>query len=70
MSKEQGDWYSIQIWLTVNNRSQSWLASRLGVTRQTIHLWKKADKIKRVHRLAIAYVTGTAVEQLFFKEGV
>lgn len=70
MNNNTGDWYAVQIWLLSNQRSQSWLASRLGITRQTIHLWKKAGKIKLIHQLAIAYVTGESVEQLFFKEEV
>tara|TARA_R100001443_G_scaffold91491_1_gene98088 strand:- start:692 stop:889 length:198 start_codon:yes stop_codon:yes gene_type:complete len=64
MSKDN-DWYSVQIWLDTHERSQSWLADKLGISRQAVHNWKKQKKIKRIHQLAICYITGSVHDQLF-----
>ena len=45
MNKDN-DWYMVQIWLDTNERSQSWLADKLGISRQAVHNWKKQKKIK------------------------
>ena len=40
MSKDN-DWYSIQLYLDVNERSMAWLSRRLGVHINTIRSWKR-----------------------------
>ena len=63
MSKDN-DFYALNIWLAANDRSQSWIAKRLEIHKQTITQWKKTGKIPTASKLAICYVTGQSYEQL------
>jgi len=65
MGDNMNDFYLVKIWLDANERSQNWLANRLELHKQTIHIWKKTGKIPHQSKLAICYVTGTNYEQLF-----
>jgi DNA-binding XRE family transcriptional regulator len=64
MSKSN-DFYALSIWLAANDRSQSWIAKRLEIHKQTITQWKKQNKVPQHMKLAICYVTGTNYEQLW-----
>jgi DNA-binding XRE family transcriptional regulator len=59
------EFYSLNLWLRENERSQSWLARRLQVHKVTISQWKKNNKVPHTMKLAICQVTGTTYEQLW-----
>jgi|TARA_Y100001937_G_C7133776_1_gene338893 transposase-like protein len=57
--------YLLDIWLTTNERTNSWIARRLEINRVTISQWRKQNKVPMQSKLAICYVTGTSYEQLW-----
>ena len=65
MSKKDDTFYLLDAWLKTHERSQSWIAKRLEIHKQTITQWKKQNKVPQHMKLAICYVTGTNYEQLW-----
>lgn len=63
---KNNDWYSIQLYLDVNERSMAWLSRRLGVHINTIRSWKRTGKVSQMGKLALCYITGQTYEQLFY----
>ena len=59
------EFYLLNIWLNINERSQAWLSRRLQVSPMTISKWKRDNKIPHDKKLAICQVTGTSMKQLW-----
>ena len=59
------EFYGLNIWLNINERSQAWLSRRLEISPMTISKWKRDNKVPHVQKLAICQVTGTSMEQLW-----
>ena len=65
MNNNEDQFYGLNIWLNINERSQAWLSRRLEISPMTISKWKRDNKIPHVQKLAICQVTGTTYEQLW-----
>ena len=60
--KQTNDWQPIDDWLYINDRSISWLARRLSLSKQAVHTWKKNKNIPDDRKPGVAYALGTSVE--------
>ena len=63
--KQTNDWQPIDDWLYINDRSISWLARRLSLSKQAVHTWKKNKNIPDDRIPGVAYALGTSVEILW-----
>jgi len=63
--KQTNDWQPIDDWLYINDRSISWLARRLSLSKQAVHTWKKNKNIPDDRKPGVAYALGTSVEILW-----
>lgn len=65
MSNNEDQFYGLNIWLNINERSQAWLSRRLEISPMTISKWKRDNKIPHVQKLAICQVTGATMVELW-----
>ena len=63
--KQTNDWQPIDDWLYINDRSISWLARRLSLSKQAVHTWKKNKNIPDDRKPGVAYALRTSVEILW-----
>ena len=63
--KQTNDCQPIDDWLYINDRSISWLARRLSLSKQAVHTWKKNKNIPDDRKPGVAYALGTSVEILW-----
>ena len=63
--KQTNDWQPIDDCLYINDRSISWLARRLSLSKQAVHTWKKNKNIPDDRKPGVAYALGTSVEILW-----
>lgn len=49
------DFYMLDLWLKENQRSVTWLADKVGVSRQAVYIWKDKGQIPESRKYAICY---------------
>ena len=65
MTNKYNEYHPVNLWLFSDGRSQRWLSQRLEVHENTINRWKRTGRIPHHCKLAICYVCGTSMPELF-----